>query len=214
MAKPSAVKPGVIVNKINRLNRLNSLYLFGCFGEFFILNIDVIRLFKVDYKTWKNLHEQLLIEDLENGEQKDLFHYLTSPNKMEKSIDCIDQQNEENNHLDAYTICFIMTHDCNLNCGYCFDKEQRRTQSIPNLSLQQAQSVIEKVMSYYKSITIWFFGGEPLLKIDLIQQIVWFCEGVRERNNEYSFRYTITTNGTLITHDSMAFFTKYRFSMI
>ena len=45
-----------------------------------------------------------------------------------------------------------------------------------------------------KQVSISFFGGEPLLAIDLIKQLVAYGETIKEKR----VKFGITTNGTLI----------------
>lgn len=50
------------------------------------------------------------------------------------------------------------------------------------------------------SLGIIFFGGEPLLKRDLIREIIAYCNGLREQTGRL-FHYKITTNGLLLDED-------------
>lgn len=52
-----------------------------------------------------------------------------------------------------------------------------------------------------------FFGGEPLMAFDVVKEVV---EYARSKEKEYNknFRFTITTNGLLLTDDKIDFINK------
>jgi uncharacterized protein len=53
-----------------------------------------------------------------------------------------------------------------------------------------------------EAITFGFFGGEPLLKFDLIRKVVAY---IREQDHKNVASLHVTTNGTLITSDVLAY---------
>lgn len=88
-----------------------------------------------------------------------------------------------------------MTKSCNLNCIYCFRKISRKSQEINSAQLK---FVTQALINYMKShpglrVTIQPWGGEPLLKFDLILMM-------RRLFDEASLHpeIIIETNGTLI----------------
>ena len=46
-------------------------------------------------------------------------------------------------------------------------------------------------------MTICFFGGEPLLNFKVIKDVVNYCNEI-EKTQHKKFRFSMTTNGTLI----------------
>jgi sulfatase maturation enzyme AslB (radical SAM superfamily) len=58
-----------------------------------------------------------------------------------------------------------------------------------------------------------FYGGEPLLCFDLIEETVSFLD---EKNREYGkkLQYSVTTNGTLITEEILQTLEAHRFSLV
>ncbi|MCX7921229.1 MAG: 4Fe-4S cluster-binding domain-containing protein [Clostridia bacterium] len=189
---------------------IKPLHFFECFGDFFVLDTASIRLFNVDYKTWRELKDVVCGGNVHS----EVYRLFEQANYTEIQIPSDSQAENTNNATNAYSICFILTHACNLNCIYCFDKEQRKSNAGTGLDFNAAKKAIEDVMAKYKKITLWFFGGEPLLKFGLIRDIVAFCEDMRIQRKEFEFRYTITTNGTLINEEVLEFFSKHRFSML
>jgi uncharacterized protein len=90
-----------------------------------------------------------------------------------------------------------LTHRCNLSCAYCYSGRATKR----DMTLATAQRAVDIVMDATPSgqaAEISFFGGEPLLRFDLIEQIVAYA---RLRGQETGVRtsYSITSNGTLLT---------------
>ncbi|MBN2414593.1 radical SAM protein [bacterium] len=90
-------------------------------------------------------------------------------------------------------LTLIITDDCNGRCDYCF---QMRKQDY--MSFDIAKKAIDLVFKPGDtSPEIYFYGGEPFLAFDLIQQVVSFCEK-RFSGSPDRPAYFVTSNGTLI----------------
>lgn len=91
-----------------------------------------------------------------------------------------------------YTL--YLTEKCNLNCKYCFEKQKGEKE----LTFDDIKTIMDREVKFgSKSCVLTFFGGEPLLKKDLIFDIVNYANKL-EKENKIKFKYSITTNGTLI----------------
>ncbi len=105
-------------------------------------------------------------------------------------------------------IAFEVTQKCNLDCKYCAYSEyyngyEKRTGK--NLSITAAKNMIKYIFDYCSSIhastpdnhiTISFYGGEPLLRINFIKEITSFAKNLETIN--IKFKFSMTTNATLI----------------
>lgn len=94
------------------------------------------------------------------------------------------------------SLTIYITERCNLNCYYCFAHKSNR-----DIDLDTAIASVEFLINESKdarSINILFFGGEPLLKFDLIKQIVNYAR-IKAGMSGKSVSFEIITNGTLIT---------------
>lgn len=91
-------------------------------------------------------------------------------------------------------ITLHLTNRCNLACKYCYvDKEYPS-----DMTLNVAKQAIDMgVMSSKDQVGISFFGGEPLLKKELIKEIVSYCEEISSAKN-IKFKFNLTTNGILL----------------
>ena len=93
-----------------------------------------------------------------------------------------------------FTPLICVTHRCNLNCLYCYQKHDKS-----KMTLDTAKRVIDCIFDVIPDETvvaeIGFMGGEPLLEFDLIKEIVEYTCSNKKQNK---FIFFATTNGTLI----------------
>ena len=108
-------------------------------------------------------------------------------------------------------ICSLMvTHGCNLNCVYCFEKHKDIGEKM--MSLETAKEVLQKEFNLFakmekgidERLAIEFFGGEPLVNFKLIKNVY---EWVKTLNLPFPMMFQMTTNGTLFTPEIMEWFT-------
>jgi len=99
----------------------------------------------------------------------------------------------------------VTTMACNLACKYCFESGMEKS---PTMDRETAQMVFDQIVKRaqdpsVKAIDIDYYGGEPLLNMDIIrflsEKFQEWCE-----ENKKSYGFTMTTNGTLLTPDVVA----------
>lgn len=102
-------------------------------------------------------------------------------------------------------ICLQVTQKCNLRCEYCIYSEtnnkKQRTHSNKNMSFEVAKQAVKFLFDHSKdseTINIGFYGGEPLIALSLIKQIVEYSEILFEGRD---ILFNMTTNATLLTPD-------------
>jgi len=81
-----------------------------------------------------------------------------------------------------------LTERCNLRCRYCYE-----TPGAADMPFETAIGAVRE-SAWQPNSGIIFFGGEPLLRRDLIRQIMDWCDAEWPNN----FHYKITTNGMLL----------------
>src|SRR4030042_2470818 len=103
---------------------------------------------------------------------------------------------------DVQYSALSLTHNCNLRCSYCYAGPKHQA----SMSLRTALQAVDFLADAAKErCTVTFFGGEPLLEFDLIQQIVEYTE--RTHGAKISFR--MSTNGSLVTPEILQFFRQH-----
>lgn len=90
----------------------------------------------------------------------------------------------------SYTI--MTTMECNARCFYCFERDGR---TVDSMSIKTSDDVAEFICKNSvtgETIELVWFGGEPLLNTEVINNI---CEKLK--NNNILFKSKIVTNGYL-----------------
>ena len=105
-------------------------------------------------------------------------------------------------------MCLHISHDCNLRCDYCFagtgDFGTGHRMEMPlEVGKKAIDFLIEKAENR-RNLELDFFGGEPLMNFDVVKEIVRYARQ-REKECGKNFRFTVTTNGTLLTDDRIDF---------
>ena len=110
--------------------------------------------------------------------------------------------------LGSFLLTFQVTDKCNLACSYCY-QQNKGTRRMPFEVAKEAIDKIldgdESLLGYINpddapSILIEFIGGEPLLEIDLIDQITEYFKSVAYLKRPlWAMNYfiSISTNGML-----------------
>lgn len=103
-------------------------------------------------------------------------------------------------------LVLLVTHSCQLRCRYCrvrkFKAVMKKNVLFQSIDLFFSRKPQER--------TLQFFGGEPLLCFDLIQEAVQYVK--RSVNNDaQKVQYLLTTNGIELTEDKIEFFKRNNF---
>ena len=104
-------------------------------------------------------------------------------------------------------MCLHISHDCNLRCKYCFAATGDFGTGRKLMPLEIGKKAIDFLLENSgnrKNLELDFFGGEPLMNFDTVKEVVKYARG-REAEFGKRFRFTITTNGMLLTDDKIDF---------
>lgn len=94
-----------------------------------------------------------------------------------------------------------LTHNCNLRCRYCYAGAKERRDMSPDVMRRAVDLALAESQG---AMTISFFGGEPLLRKDLMREgIAYASERAREKGTTVAFQ--VSTNGTLVDDDFLDF---------
>lgn len=116
-------------------------------------------------------------------------------------VDIAKHQSKSSSYIKA--VCLNVAHDCNLRCKYCFADGEGYNLEKKLMSFQVAKKSIDfliKESGSKRNLEVDFFGGEPLLNFDVVKKTVEYAR-TQEKLYNKNFRFTITTNGTLLTDE-------------
>ena len=123
---------------------------------------------------------------------------------------------EHNAEKKLSQLILQVTQQCNLRCEYCAYSgiyEGNRTHANKNMDFETAKQAMDFFLAHSiesPDIVAGFYGGEPLLRFDLIKKCVEYLENKVEGKQ---LRFNMTTNGTLLTEEKMDFMVKHDFSL-
>ena len=98
------------------------------------------------------------------------------------------------------SLTIALTYHCNFKCVYCFEDKNKKT-----MKRDTAQEIIDKIehilsINKYKVLKIHYFGGEPLLNMDVL---LYFHEKLQKIAQYKGVHYkpSLTTNGSMLTNE-------------
>jgi len=101
-----------------------------------------------------------------------------------------------------YIWAFNITRRCNLSCSYCYYRDLPEEGEMDIDTAFRAVEFAVKNTPRNSKADIGFFGREPLLRFDLIKQIVSSAE------KKYRISFSLNTNGTLLNPEILTFLEK------
>ena len=189
----------MIASRFNKIVKIQDRY--------FLYNLASKALFEVDEtmeETLKNvsdIDEQTAKILYENGIIADSYEYETS--RM------INNFNNVKYDRTQMSIFLSMTASCNLNCSYCY-QDARKELNVCNCYMNDNNW--GKIIKYLKDsiqdndikkLTIFLFGGEPMLDPVKLQEYVKELKALNTR-----VILVLITNGTMFNEINVEFFAK------
>ena len=107
-------------------------------------------------------------------------------------------------------LCLHIAHDCNLACKYCFAEEGEYHGGRALMSYEVGKKALDFLIANSGNrvnLEVDFFGGEPLMNFQVVKDLVAYGRS-KEKEFNKKFRFTLTTNGMLLTDEVMEFANK------
>lgn len=126
-------------------------------------------------------------------------------------MEIIIQKTKQEKSKRPYTMIVKPTHDCNLNCAYCFDRPLRERFGKMIMSMDTVKRMVENMnRDQRKCHTFVWHGGEPLMcGIEWYEKVMDYLY----KNLDYLPLFQMQTNGTLLTEEYIELLSKYRISI-
>ncbi len=154
------------------------------------------------------------------NKDKAFFHYPDKPEKW----DIDEKYFWDIFHLkSSQRIVLEVTQDCNFRCNYCgFGGQYQfsRTHTRKTMNFEIAKDSIDFLLNVIDENNrsfllgdkgIGFYGGEPLLNFELIKKCVQYVKEIRP---DEEFRYSFTTNGSLLKGEILDFVVENDFKIL
>lgn len=107
-------------------------------------------------------------------------------------------------------VTLFLNHACNLACSYCYNGRKFH-RPMPRDVMRAGVE-----MAFLgKDARLSFFGGEPLLELDLMREAIALARRIeKERDGKIPLRFSMTTNGTLVTPEVVEMLRMERFHLV
>ncbi len=207
----------------------------------YLYDVNSNRLVRVDAIT-HDLIEEIDQLNLEQIVQK--FAHLYSPKFIRKTYNKLLRLKVESNlfssrrpkitsgfrseadvkvvyNPDLRQLILQVSQDCNQRCRYCpFSGTYplERTHNASAMSWEIAQKTLDFFITHSSDTlkngivpAVTFYGGEPLLNFGLIRQVI---EYIKTKGVFNRFRFSFTTNGTLLKEDAIKFLVENKITIL
>ena len=113
------------------------------------------------------------------------------------------------------SISLNVSHTCNLGCSYCYAGQGGfGGKQSSSMSWDVARAAVDRLFALAEPgpITIGFLGGEPFLNRALIHRVVTYASDLGNGTRR-DVRFSVTTNGTMLSADDISMFRRNRFAV-
>lgn len=189
--------------------KLNPHKIFQCNGKKYLFVAETGALFELDEETsflitqnGADFESVQCKMNTEFGLSSDALKAMLDDLHEVKLLGCTPNTVALEYSLDyLHGIELMVCQCCNLACTYCYASEGEYHN--PGwMSEDAGKKAIDFLFAKTKdsSVSISFFGGEPLMNMSLIKNLVKYANQLALHHNK-RVSYSVTTNGTLIDDD-------------
>lgn len=107
-------------------------------------------------------------------------------------------------------ITLVLTHQCNLACGYCYAGEKFNRRMPDDIAWKALKLAFETESP--QPLTVSFFGGEPLLEFARMAKWTRLAYQMAQRKGR-QIEFSVTTNATIISEKIIRFFQHYPYQV-
>lgn len=113
------------------------------------------------------------------------------------------------------TLVLNVDTGCNLACHYCYKEDLAKPSTGRRMQLETATQGVDLLLRQASGrgrVNLVFFGGEPLLALDLIRQVTDYAE-TRCAEQGVALDLSLTTNATLLDDATIDWLDAHRFGL-
>ncbi|MBC7321444.1 SPASM domain-containing protein [bacterium] len=181
---------------------------FSIQGEYFLFN-SLGSLYQLDEEGAKAV-ESILEGNKDPHISEEVYREIEEVLAPYESVEIQTYDN-----LTLKSLCLNVSHSCNMLCNYCFTSHNL-TSDGSLMSLETACKAIDFLIEASKdtkNIEIDFFGGEPLLNLDVVRDASIYGKKRAIESNK-NLRITLTTNGLLLSEKNLDLLDKLEISIV
>lgn len=194
------------------------IYAFKTQKGYYIYDVNTNRILKVHKDVYDNLNRKNTMEKNNSTESKiqsmknDGF---LSSHRLKEIIHPENELLEFHIKNKVSLLILQVTQQCNLRCNYCpysggyYNRSHQNKKMSFEIAKKGIDFLIENSMDSQK-LSVSFYGGEPLLEMELIKKCIDYCKKNCEGKD---ILFSMTTNGTLITEEIIELFNENELSL-
>lgn len=211
----------------NKKYYLEEMHLFDKNGMQFVFLPTKLLLFQVDEDTYSELiaMKDKFGTETPIEEKDDVLLEAGIMYEADEPIDDVvkkayearsEKQDEENTPIPVTSTVLQIANDCNLNCIYCYGDGGSYGRERELMTFETAKKSIDFMVANsadVERLTVIFFGGEPLINFDVVKKTFDYCKSIEESSGK-KFRFSMTTNGTILTDEIYNFIKDNKISVM
>jgi uncharacterized protein len=94
-------------------------------------------------------------------------------------------------------VVLFPTEACNFRCTYCYEEFQQRR--MEQAVVRSVKSLLTRRAAALRQLAMSWFGGEPTLACDIIEDILLHVRSLRHQHPTFACTSNMTTNGYLLS---------------
>ena len=200
--------PTILIGAISLAN----WHSFKALDHYFLFDVPSNSLFEVEAAVHNYLHNLPLDPQTEEQVVADLDE-LKAEGYLAETKDSFLAAKRDS-ALKA--LCLHISHDCNLRCQYCFAGTGPFGGNREQMSFEVGKAALDlllKESGQRRQLEVDFFGGEPLLNLDTVKQLVEYGEQVAPALGK-DLHFTLTTNGVALDQNARNFLNQKRIAVV
>lgn len=177
----------------------------------YTLNIEDARQHLIKNGTTESL-TNAIVSDVTELANQGLFTVYTQG----VSTDVFEKELEKRYSAPWNKLELALAESCNLACKYCYCSNSR---DIPNQGLM-SENIARHAITWLfamsgksESVSITFFGGEPLLNKSVLRFAIKYSQQLAALHEKKVY-YSMTTNGTLLDDEVIHYIKRYNFGLM
>lgn len=192
------------------------VHLIKLHKEVYLFDVNTNMLCKVNERIYEyllngkkevlNADDKMIIKNMKkNG--------MLQTNKIEKIEHPMTEIVEDLLENNMTKLTMQVTQNCNFRCDYCVysGSYYNRVHNNKRMSWDTAKAALDFLYRHSKNsteINISFYGGEPLLEMELIKKCVEYSRTIFKRKR---LMFNLTTNASLLTDDIILYMKRENF---
>jgi len=173
-------------------------------GHHLVLDIASGALHEVDEVAFEIIRELQANPDAQIANQEvmvEIRQLIEMGQLFSPSREAEVHEHMKNRRPVVKALCLHMAHECNLRCKYCFAGQGDYGSDRGLMPLETGKKALDFLIAQSgtrRNLEVDFFGGEPMLNFGTVKALVAYGR-TREKETGKIFRFTLTTNGSLLT---------------